>query len=79
MKFDLKYFIIRSNVLMLYREAIKFSFTIKDPQSRIELQHYIRSEFEANRKEDNRKKIEYMIAIGRKKINTFKESHKMTK
>ncbi len=77
MKFDLKHFILKSNVLKIYRECIKYTYNIKDPLSREGLQNYIRMEFEANKKETNKKTIEYLIANGRKKINTFKESHSL--
>ena len=78
MKYDLKYFILKTNVLKMYRESIKFTLKIQDKDSRKEMQKFIRNEFELNRNEENRKKIEYLIATGRKKINAFKESHNMT-
>jgi hypothetical protein len=74
MKFDLKYFILRTTVLSLYREAIKFTYKISDIRTRKETQEYIRYEFEVNRKIENRKKIEYLIGDARKKLNQFKET-----
>jgi hypothetical protein len=78
MKFDLKYFILRTNALILYRESIKFTYKIKDVSSRVEMQNYIRYEYDINRKEENRKKIEYMLGNARKKLNEFKETFLMT-
>jgi hypothetical protein len=74
MKYDLKHFIIRTNILLLYKEIHKFSYKIKDIKARIELQSHIRNEFEIYRNVTDRKKIEYLIGNGRKRINTFKET-----
>jgi hypothetical protein len=78
MKYDLKYFIIRTNVLLLYREIHKFTYKIPDKSTRKELQSFIRNEFEMNKNVENRKKIEFLIGNGRKKINTFKETFYMS-
>ena len=78
MKFDLKYFILRTNALIIYREGVKFTYKIKCPTTRRETQEYIRYEFESNKREDNRKKIEYMLGVARKKLNEFKEIYLMT-
>ncbi len=78
MKFDLKYFIIRTNVLLLYREIYKFTYKIADKGTRTDLQQFIRNEFEMNKNIEDRKKIEYLIGNGRKKINTFKETFYMS-
>jgi hypothetical protein len=77
--YDLKYFIIRTNILLLYREAFKFTYQVKDISTRFELQNYIRNEFELNRNLEDRKKIEYLIGNSRKKLNTFKETFYMSK
>jgi hypothetical protein len=78
MKYDLKYFILRSNTLLIYREAIKFTGKIKDPFTRQETRVFIRNEFEGNRAENNRKRIEYMLGAARKRLNEFKETFSMT-
>ena len=78
MKYDLKYFIIRTNVLLLYREIHKFTYKIPDISTRIDLQKFIRDEFDMNKTIEDRKKIEYLIGNGRKKINTFKETFYMS-
>ena len=76
--FDLKYFILRTNALIIYREAAKFtSLNVKDPETKMELQKYIRSEWEINRHIEDRKKIEYMLGVARKKLNDFKETYLM--
>lgn len=79
MKFDLKYFILRSNALMIYREAIKFTYKIKDYNTRMEMQNFIRNEYEINKNLQDRKKIEYVLGLGRKKLNSLKESFYMSK
>lgn len=78
MKYDLKYFILRTNSLFIYREAIKFTLKIKDKQTRFDTVSYIRSEFESNRNESNRKRIEYLLGTARKRLNDFKETFSMT-
>ncbi len=78
MIYDLKYFILRTNALLIYREAIKFTLKIKDIPTRFETQKYIRSEFEINRGEANRKRVEYLLGAARKKLNDFKETFSMT-
>jgi len=77
MKYDLKYFILRTNALIIYREAIKFTYKIKDINVRSETQIYIRTEFDLNRGEENRKRIEYILGSSRKKLNDFKETYLM--
>jgi hypothetical protein len=77
MKYDLKYFILRTNTLFIFREAIKFAGKIKDPYTRQETRAFIRSEFEANKGETNRKRIEYMLGNARKRLNEFKETFSM--
>ncbi len=78
MKFDLKYFIHRTNSLLVYREAIKFTSKIKETTTKNELRQYIRYEFETNINTEDPKKKEYLIATARKKINTFKETYFMS-
>jgi hypothetical protein len=77
-KFDLKYFILRTNALIIYREAIKFTYKVKDPFTQIELQQYIRYEYENNKNVEDRKKIEYMLGLARKKLNDFKDTYLMS-
>jgi hypothetical protein len=78
MKFDLKYFILRTNALVIYREAIKFTYKIKDYSTRVELQQFIRNEYEYNKNIENREKIEYLLGNARKKLNHFKETYFMS-
>lgn len=78
MKFDLKYFILRTNVLILYREAIKFAYSIKDVSARKELLEMMRNDIESSRRVENRKQIEYDMALGRKKLNNLKETYMMS-
>ena len=78
MKFDLKYFILRTNTLLIYRESLKFTTNIKDLTSRQEIRQFIRNEFDSSRHIQDRKKIEYMIGSARKKLNSFKETFLMS-
>jgi hypothetical protein len=78
MKYDLKYFILRTNTLLIYREAIKFTINIKDPITRHDMRQFIRTEFDSSRNVQDRKKIEYMIGSARKKLNSFKETFFMS-
>jgi hypothetical protein len=78
-KYDLKYFILRCNTLILYREALKFTSKLPDQNTKIELNQFIRYEFEKNRNITDQKKIEYLLADARKRINQFKETYNMSK
>jgi len=78
MKFDLKYFILRTNTLLIYREALKFTTKITDSNTRREIRQFIRTEFESSRHIQDNKKVEYMIGVARKKLNTFKETYFMS-
>jgi len=74
MKYDLKYFILRTNSILLYREAIKACFSIKDLNTRNELIYHVRSEYDNSKHITDSKKIEYALGIARKKITLLKES-----
>ena len=76
---DLKYFIFRTNALLMYRESLKLTSKMIDKQSINDLKNFIRSEFELNRNITDNKKLEFLQATGRKKINSFKENIEMTK
>jgi hypothetical protein len=78
MKYDLKYFILRTNTLLIYREALKFTTKIKDPMTQHDIRQFIRYEFESSRHIEDRKKIEYLIGSARKKLNNFKETYFMS-
>lgn len=79
MKFDLKYFILKNNALLIYREAIKYTYRIQDIQTRKDTQSFIRNEYEISRKEENRKRIEYMLGNARKQLNEFKQTYSLIK
>ncbi len=75
---DLKYFIFKTNTLILYREIIKYCGKISDSSSKNEMRNYIRNEFqrEAN-KEYDEKTVEYKLGLARKQINTLKQQINM--
>lgn len=73
-KFSLKYFILNTNTLILYREILKYAGKIKDSNVKGDLRNHIRSEFLRDVSgEYNEKTAEYKLAIARKNINRFKE------
>lgn len=77
-KFSLKYFILNTNTLILYREILKYSRKIKDISVKSDLRSHIRNEFLRDiSSEYNEKTAEYKLAIARKNINRFKEQMDM--
>lgn len=72
-KFSLKYFILNSNTLKLYREIYKYTGKVKDSFTKLELREYIKSEFRREcSKEYNESVAEYKLGLTRKKINELK-------
>ncbi len=73
-KFSLKYFILNTNTLKMYREIYKYTNKVNDSLTKDELRNYIKSEFrhECN-KDYNESVIEYKLGLARKKINELKE------
>ena len=59
LKFGLKYFILRSNSLILYREAVKLCYSLKDQQTKNDMLQFLRHEYETSRNIQDEKKIEY--------------------
>lgn len=79
MKFSLKYFILKSNSLILYREAVKLCYTIPDKNTKFDMLLFLRNEYESTRSITDEKKIEYLLGNARKKINLMKESLDITR
>ena len=72
-KYDLKYFIFKTNTLLLYREIYKFCFNIQNIPAREEMRKYLRAEVDRDSKlEYNEKNSEYKLGVARKKINQLK-------
>lgn len=78
-KFSLRYFILKSNTLILYREIYKYSSKIQDNSTRSEIRSYIRSQFEddINKKYES-SVVEYKLGLARKRINDMKSQIDMT-
>ncbi|KAF9569729.1 hypothetical protein CPC08DRAFT_6865 [Agrocybe pediades] len=76
----LKHFILKSQVIALYRHAIRASRVIPDPVTRKETVAWIRSEFERNRQLTDLDVIENKLKVTRREIKailpTFSNSTK---
>ncbi|KAF8807564.1 hypothetical protein BYT27DRAFT_7100046 [Phlegmacium glaucopus] len=64
----LKHFILRQQVISLYRHAIRASKGIPDPVTRRETIHWFRSEFERNRDLTDVLLIEINLKMARREI-----------
>ncbi|TFK57358.1 hypothetical protein OE88DRAFT_1651037 [Heliocybe sulcata] len=64
----LKHFILKHRVLKLYRQAVRSSRSIPDPQARRETVYWIRGEFERNRHLHDVNAIEDRLASGRREL-----------
>ncbi len=72
-KYSLKYFILNTNTLILYREILKYTKRIRNHSSKLEIRAYIKSEFRRDcLMEYDEGLVEYKLGVGRKKINEFK-------
>ncbi len=78
-KLDLKYFIFRTNSILMYRETLKLISNIKDRSSIEEMKAFIRYEFEQNKHITDSKKLEFLQATGRQRINSLRETMDMSK
>ncbi|KDR85158.1 hypothetical protein GALMADRAFT_52844 [Galerina marginata CBS 339.88] len=64
----LKHFILRQQVLNLYRDAVRASRVIPDPVTRKETVAWIRGEFERNRDLTDVHLIEHKLKVARRDI-----------
>ena len=79
-KFGLKYFIMKTNTLQMYREVYKYTAGVSDSVSRQEMREFIRREFDRDCSLDyNEKLSEYKLGVARKKINELKYQIDMAK
>ncbi|KIM48043.1 hypothetical protein M413DRAFT_219174 [Hebeloma cylindrosporum] len=67
----LKHFILKQQVLNLYRHAVRASKVIPDPVTRQETVAWIRSEFERNRNLTDAGLIEDRLKIARREIRNI--------
>ncbi|KAI0274705.1 complex 1 protein-domain-containing protein [Gloeopeniophorella convolvens] len=69
MSLSLRHFILRHEVLNLYRRAVRASRSIPDPVTRRETVSWLRAEFERNRHIQDLDLIEDKLRTGRRELN----------
>ncbi|PIA56725.1 hypothetical protein AQUCO_00700819v1 [Aquilegia coerulea] len=69
---DLQAFIVRSQVLKLYRQALRISRRAPS-HSKDELRHEIRQEMEKNRHCNDKQRIRFLISEGKERLKTLDE------
>jgi hypothetical protein len=69
----LKYFLLKSKALRLYREYLKEVYKIPRPDLRDEYITELRTEFSKTKNVENEKKWDYLLAEGRQKLPLIKE------
>ena len=70
-KLGLKYFLLTQQSLALYRQFAKVIAKIPDTRTREEISTQVRDEFDRHRKIEDEKKMEYLIVMGKKQLNTL--------
>ena len=72
----LKQFLVRGQVLKLYRNCFKTIQRIPDPRQRQDLQDWVRSDFQANKNIPpvQEERIQSLLAHGDKMLNELKQS-----
>lgn len=74
---SLKHFIIRSQVLSLYRDTLRTITKIQDQDYRIEMRQWLRHEFAQRRHLKDLGDIRTQVALGRRSLNELKLSMQM--
>ncbi|QDZ17619.1 hypothetical protein HOP50_01g01260 [Chloropicon primus] len=69
---DLRLFILRGQVLSLYRTALR-TIRVAQPHIRDELKQQVRHEFVAHRSQADVIQIKYLLSEGRKKVKELDE------
>ncbi|KAH9835640.1 uncharacterized protein C8Q71DRAFT_762897 [Rhodofomes roseus] len=64
----LRHFILQQRALTLYRQAVRATRYIPDPDARKETIAWVRAEFERNRRVDDVHLIEEKLASGRREL-----------
>ncbi|KAL4579018.1 hypothetical protein LXL04_015153 [Taraxacum kok-saghyz] len=70
--FDLQTFILRAQVLKLYRQGIRIAKRAP-PHSRGELMQTIRQEMDKNRECNDKQRIRYLISEGKERLKGLDE------
>ena len=69
----LKYFLLKSKALRLYREYLKEIYRVPNPELREEYLTELRNEFTNFQDLENEKVWDYLLAEGRQKLPLIKE------
>lgn len=78
-KLSLRQFMLRSEVLKLYREMIRLTYKIENTEYRTELQRFIRTDFDNNRHHTEEAAIKMMIARGKMSKREIEQAVHMAK
>ena len=71
--YSFKYFILRTNTLIMYREVYK-SCSHLPPEIKLQTRQYLRNEFESDALGSySEESAKYKLGLARKKINQFKQ------
>mmetsp|Transcript_26463 Transcript_26463/g.43312 ORF Transcript_26463/g.43312 Transcript_26463/m.43312 type:complete len:83 (-) Transcript_26463:229-477(-) len=70
---SLKRFILRTEVLRLYREALSVARLAPDTSTKQEIQSEVRNQFRMHLTEDREEQIKYLLSDGRTKIKKLAE------
>jgi len=75
----LKQFMVRSQVLKLYRQMIRLTYKLENTNDRKELQKWIRTDFEMNRHHTDEEAIKMMISKGKLSLREIEQTVAMGK
>lgn len=70
----LKQFMLRVEVLKLYRQILRVTYRIDNKDYRKQLQHFIRSDFELNRNQTDESAIRMGIARGKLSLRELEQT-----
>ncbi|XP_005091192.1 LYR motif-containing protein 2 [Aplysia californica] len=70
----LKQFMLRSEVLKLYRDLLRITFKVENPSYRKQLQEWIRSDFEMNRHHTEEEVIKMMVSRGKLSLREVEQA-----
>ncbi|KAI8792072.1 LYR motif-containing protein 2-like isoform X1 [Biomphalaria glabrata] len=70
----LKQFILRSEVLKLYRSFLRLSYKVEDKARRKELQYWIRSDFDSNKNHTEEEVIKMAISRGKLSLRELEQT-----
>ncbi|XP_065846910.1 uncharacterized protein [Euphorbia lathyris] len=73
LRLDLQEFIIRAQVLKLYRQALRIARRAPN-HSRVELKQTIRQEMENNRNCKDKQRIRFLISEGKERLKCLDET-----